>query len=89
MPREAMRVLRSGRAGSSASYFDGHFAITPFGSVWKPSGVSLPFSTTSASSLNVSGTMPVYEASTTCPDSPARGLFCTLNLYSSVFALHA
>ena len=50
-----------------ASYFDGHFAITPFGSVWKPLVVSLPLSTTSASSLNVSGTMPVYDASTTWP----------------------
>ena len=28
---------------SCASYFDGHFAITPFGSVWNPSGVELPF----------------------------------------------
>ena len=34
---------------------------TPFGSAWNPSGVSVPFSTTSASSLNVSGTTPVYD----------------------------
>ena len=48
----------------ASSYFDGHFAMMPFGSVWKPpSGVSRPFSTTSAPSWkNVSGTMPVYEA---------------------------
>src|SRR2546421_1068291 len=40
----------------AASYFDGHFATTPLGSVWKPpSEVRLPFRTTSASSLNVSG----------------------------------
>ena len=35
--------------------------------------VSCPFSTTSASSLNVSGTMPVYDASTTLPDSMRAG----------------
>ena len=35
-----------------ASYFEGHFAITPFGATWNPSGVSVPFNTTSASSLN-------------------------------------
>ena len=42
-----------------ASYLDGHFAITPFGSTSNPDGDSVPFSTTSASSLKVSGTMPV------------------------------
>ena len=26
-------------AALAASYFDGHFAITPFGSAWNPSGV--------------------------------------------------
>src|SRR6266550_2631420 len=48
-------------AGSLAgSYFDGHFAITPSFATWKvPSAASLPFSTTSESALNVSGTMPV------------------------------
>ena len=54
----------------SPSYFDGHFAITPSGSCGirpSPSGVpfSTPFSTTSDSSLNVSGTTPIYVASTT------------------------
>src|SRR4029453_13854424 len=39
------------------SYFDGHFAITPLDSTSKPCGVSTPFNTTSASSLNVSGRM--------------------------------
>src|SRR5436190_22586477 len=43
----------------AASYFDGHLAMTPLGSVWKPSAVSSPLRTTSASSLNVSGTIPV------------------------------
>ena len=49
-------------AGGSlaGSYFDGHFAITPSFATWKvPSVESLPFSTTSESALNVSGTMPV------------------------------
>src|ERR1700724_2204116 len=58
------------------SYFDGHFAITPFASVWNPSAFKRPFRTTSASSLKVSGTTPVYDALTTLP------LFWTLNLYS-------
>ena len=47
------------RAFFCASYFDGHFAMTPFGATWNPSRPSVPFSTTSASSANVSGTMPV------------------------------
>ena len=42
-----------------ASYFDGHLAMTPLGATWKPSASSVPFRTTSASSANVSGTMPV------------------------------
>src|SRR4029078_6518384 len=42
-----------------ASYFDGHFAITPLGSAAKPWGTSVPCSTPAASSLSVSGTMPV------------------------------
>ena len=68
-----------------ASYLDGHLATTPFGMVRKPVGVSRPRRTTSASSLNVSGTMPVYDTSTTRPDSPERaGLFWTLKRYSSV-----
>ena len=33
--------------------------MTPFGATWNPSAPSVPFSTTSASSENVSGTMPV------------------------------
>ena len=43
----------------AASYFDGHFATTPFGTTWNPFGPSFPRSTTSASGLNVSGTIPV------------------------------
>ena len=48
----------------AASYFEGHFAMMPFGSTCEARpGVSCPFSTTSASSpgrsLNVSGTMPL------------------------------
>src|SRR5918999_1701566 len=53
-PREAMK-MREGqtpeRPGAVAddfgSYFEGHLAITPFGATWKPSGVRVPFSTTS------------------------------------------
>ena len=41
-----------------ASYLDGHFAITPLGSTANPCGPRVPFTTTSASDLNVSGTMP-------------------------------
>src|SRR5262249_35860020 len=42
-----------------ASYFDGHFAITPSGETSRLfAAVSLPLQTTSASSLKVSGTMP-------------------------------
>ena len=37
-----MSVPTSPAAAAFASYFDGHFAMTPFGSVWKPVGVSLP-----------------------------------------------
>src|SRR4051812_48980027 len=78
-PSEAMNAYEPASAVlADGSYFDGHFAITPFGSVANPLAVRRPFKTTSASSLNVSGTIPVYEASTTLP------LFWTLNLYSSV-----
>ena len=49
------------------SYFDGHFAMTPFRSTSNPWGPSRPFSTTSAPPLNVSGTTPVYLACTTLP----------------------
>src|SRR5262245_46622580 len=48
-----------GSAPFDDSYFDGHFAMTPFRSTWNPSGLSVPLSTTSAPSLNVSGTTPV------------------------------
>src|SRR5471032_523058 len=41
------------------SYFDGHFAITPFGATRNPSAVNWPLSTTSDPVLNVSGTTPV------------------------------
>ena len=64
-PSEAMAassVLARGAAVAPpglASYFDGHFAITPLGCTLKPSGESVPLSTTSASLLNVSGTTPV------------------------------
>ena len=57
VPSEAMPYVPP--AFDLASYFEGHFAITPFGSVWKPVEVSLPLNTTSASPLNVSGTIPV------------------------------
>ena len=48
-----------GRRVFDGSYFDGHFAITPFRSTWNPSGLSVPLSTTSAPSLKVSGTTPL------------------------------
>src|SRR5262245_35736806 len=51
-------------AAPFASYLDGHLAVTPFGSVWKPFGDKRPCRVTSASSLNVSGTIPVYVTST-------------------------
>src|SRR5262245_25622835 len=53
--------------GSAAWYFDGHFAMTPFGSTAKPSGPRRPFNTTSEPFLNVSGTTPVYRTGTTFP----------------------
>ena len=58
-PVPGLRAGLTSRRSPCGSYFDGHFAITPFGATVKPSGDSVPFSTTSASSLNVSGTTPV------------------------------
>src|SRR5687768_9789835 len=55
----ARGYLTAGPAGGAASYFEGHLAVTPPGSTWNPSGVRRPVSTTSAPSLNVSGTSPV------------------------------
>ncbi len=48
-----------GTVALPASYFDGHFAITPFGLDANPCGPSCPLSTTSEPLLKVSGTMPV------------------------------
>ena len=62
VPTSTAGVAPDAPAGGSfaGSYFDGHFAITPSFATWNvPSGASLPFSTTSESSLKVSGTMPV------------------------------
>ncbi len=57
--RDSAMTRCRGRLALPASYFDGHFAITPFASTAKPSDFRWPFSTTSDPSLNVSGTMPV------------------------------
>ena len=42
-----------------ATYFEGHFAVTPPGATSNPCGLRRPVSTTSAPSLKVSGTMPL------------------------------
>src|SRR5678816_4810632 len=55
VPKEATYLPE----GLADSYRDGHFAMTPSGSTWKPSAASLPRSTTSDPSLKVSGTTPV------------------------------
>ena len=56
---EAGNLAPAAVAGGLGSYFDGHFAMTPFGSTEKPPSCSLPLSTTSEAFLNVSGTTPV------------------------------
>ena len=48
--------------------------MTPLVGVESLSASACPCSTTSASSLNVSGTMPLYDASMTCPASPTRAV---------------